>query len=83
MEYKVLVTISVPSIEEKFEMYLPVNKYIGDINFILSKIFNDVSKVCPVKKNALLCSVDTGLSYNPQLLLRDTDIRNGSELIFI
>lgn len=83
MEYKVLVNISIPLIEEKYEMYLPVNKYVGDICYILSKIFNDQSKVFPEKKNGILCSVDNGTIYNPQLLLRDTDIKNGTELIYL
>lgn len=83
MEYKVLVTIYLPEIEEKYEMYLPVNKYVGDILYTLSKIFNDSCKVFPERKNAILFNVDTGNSYNPQVLLRNTDIKNGSELIYI
>ena len=83
MEYKVLVNILIPSIEEKYEMYLPVNKYIGDICFTLSKIFNDQSKVFPCKKNGILYNVETGTSYDANILLRDSNIKNGTELIFI
>ena len=83
MEYKVLVNILIPEIEEKYEMYLPVNKYIGEICFTLSKIFNDQCKVFPIKKNGVLYNVETGESYNSQSLLRDTNIKNGTELIYI
>lgn len=83
MEYKVLITLLIPEIEEKYEMYLPVNKKIGDICYMLSKIINDLSKVYPEKKNGILYNVETGLSYSPGSLLRDTDIKNGTELIYV
>lgn len=83
MEYSVLVTILIPEIEEKYEMYLPVNKYIGDICYMLSKIISDLSKVYPEKKNGIIYNVDTGLAYSSHSLLRDTDIKNGTELIYV
>ncbi|MBR5662920.1 MAG: hypothetical protein IKX00_04685 [Bacilli bacterium] len=83
MEYKVLVTLLVPEIEEKYEIYLPINKYVGDICYKLSKIINDLSKVYPIKNNGILFNADTGVSYDPRTLLRNTDIKNGTELIYI
>lgn len=83
MEYKVLVNILIPEIEEKYEMYLPVNKYIGEICLTLSKIFNEQSKIFPVKNNGVLFNVETGELYDCGLLLRDTNIKNGTELIYI
>lgn len=83
MEYKVLVNISIPEIEEKYEVYLPVNKYIGEICFTLSKIFHEQSKSFPIKKNGVLFNVENGKPYDVKLLLRDTDIKNGTELIYI
>ena len=83
MEYKVLVTLLVPEIEESYEIYLPINKYIGDICCMLSKVISDLSKCYPEKKNGLLFSSDTGLPYDPAMLLRITDVKNGTELIYI
>lgn len=83
MDYKVLVNIQIPAVEEKYELYLPVNKYIGEICLTLSKIFNEQSKVFPIKNNGVLYNIETGALYNPNQLLRDTDIKNGTELIYI
>ena len=83
MEYKVLVTLLVPEIEENYEIYLPVNKYIGDICYKLSKIINDLSKVYPEKRNGILFNALTGTPYEANVLLRNTDIKNGTELIYI
>jgi len=83
MEYKVLIKLLVPEIEEKYEIYLPVNKYIGDICYKLSKIIGDLSKVFPEKKNGILFNAITGMPYDANVLLRNTDIKNGTELIYI
>ena len=83
MEYKVLVTLIVPEIEERYEIYLPINKYIGDICLKLSKIVNDLSKVYPIKNNGIIFNANTGVLYDSKTLLRNTDIKNGTELIFI
>ena len=37
MEFKVLVTILVPEIERNFEVYLPVNKTIGEVLKLIKK----------------------------------------------
>lgn len=81
MEYKVLIKLYVPEIEETYEMYIPVNKYIGEICELLCKLINDLSKVYPLKKNACLCNRYTGVIYEKNTIIRQTDIRNGTELI--
>ena len=42
MEFKVLVTILVPEIEKNFEIYLPVNKTIGEVLILINKEFFDI-----------------------------------------
>lgn len=81
MEYKVLIKLYVPEIEEKYEIYIPVNKTVGELAGLLSKIVNDLSKIYPVKRNASLCNRRSGLIYNNNQMIRESDIRNGTELI--
>lgn len=81
MEYKVLIKLFVPEIEEIYEMYIPINKTIGEISELLTKIVNDLSKVYPVKQNACLCNRYTGVIYEKTNLIRNTDIRNGTEIV--
>lgn len=81
MDYKVLIKIYVPEIEEEYEMYIPINKYIGEITYQLCKVINDLSKIYPLKNNAYLCNRRTGIIYDNYMFLRDTDIRNGTELV--
>lgn len=81
MEYKVLIKLFVPEIEEEYEMYIPINKCVGEIAELLSKIVNDLSKVYPIKKNACLCNRHSGVIYEKYFMIRQTDIRNGTELV--
>lgn len=81
MEYKVLIKLFVPEIKEAYEMYIPINKTVGELTLLLCKLVNDLSKVYPIKDNACLCNRHTGIIYEKNYLVRDTDIRNGTELI--
>lgn len=81
MEDKILIRLFVPEIEETYEMFIPVNKYVGELCELFCKLINDLSKVYPVRSNACLCNRRTGLIYEKNVLVRQTDIRNGTELI--
>lgn len=81
MEYKVLIKLYVPEIEESYEFYISINKYVGEIAESLNKIVNEISDILPIKANPNLCNRQTGNIYNKNYLLRQTDIRNGTELV--
>ena len=83
MEFKVLVTILVPEIEKNYEVYLPVNKTIGVILKYINKLLNEsTSGVYPIKDNLALCNRFTDEVYDINKYIRDTDIRNGTQLVF-
>jgi hypothetical protein len=83
MEFKVLVTILVPEIERNFEVYLPVNKTIGEVLKLINKLINEsTSGIYPMKNNLALCNRFTNEIYPFNKFVRDTDIRNGTQLVF-
>ncbi len=83
MEYKVLVTILVPEVEKNFEIYIPVNKTIGEILKLVNKLVNEsTSGIFPMKNNIALCNRFTNEVYSFNKFIRDTDIRNGTQLVF-
>ena len=81
MEYKVLIKLFVPEVDEAYEMYIPVNKYVGEIAILLTDVVKDLTKVFPERKNANLCNRITGQIYQKDYLIRQTDIRNVTELV--
>ena len=83
MEYKVLVKLFVPEIEETYEAYIPINRTVGHVVLSLNQLINSISGIYPLNQNLLLYNRRTGVPYDRGLLVRDTDIRNGTELVMI
>ena len=81
MLYKVLIKLYVPEIDEIYEMFIPINKTIGDISFSLCKLINSLSKEYPIKNNARLFNRIKVEIYNRNITIRESNIRNGSQLI--
>ena len=81
---KVFIVLEVPLIEQKFEVYIPVGKKIHKVAAILAKAVSELSGGhYPIKEDATLYSKQTGKPYNINLTVKDTDIRNGTEIILI
>lgn len=80
---KVFIIVHVPLIEEKYEVYIPIGKQIYKISSILGKAVSELSGGHFPIKEAVLYSKDTGKAYNINLTVKETDIRNGSELVLI
>lgn len=84
MDNKVLVSLFVPEIGNNYDIYLPVNKKIGNIIILLNKAINELSNGnYKLDSNNLLYNVETKQIYNPDILLANTNIRNGTKLLLI
>ncbi len=81
---KVFIIVEVPLIEERYEVYIPIGKKIHKVSSILSKAVSELSGGhYPIKKDAMIYSKLTGKPYNINMTVKDSDIRNGSEIILI
>lgn len=84
MEYKVLIKLYVPEIEQNFEMYIPINRTIVQVLVLINKVVSDAStNLYPIKTSLTLINRRTGTIYKNEEIVRNTDIKNGSELIII
>ena len=84
MNNKIFVIVEVPLIEQRYEVYIPVGKRINNAAQILSKAVSELSGGhYPVNPDATIYSKVTGKPYNINMTLKDSDIRNGSEIILI
>ena len=84
MEYKVLVSINVPSLETKFDVYFPVNRKVYSvINMFKISLFELSLGSFDMKKDYIMYNALTGSVYDMNTLIRDTDIRNGSSIILL
>lgn len=81
---KVFIIVEVPLIEERYEVYIPIGKKIHKVSSILSKAVSELSGGhYPIKNDAMIYSKLTGKPYNINMTVKDSDIRNGSEIILI
>ncbi|MBQ3468729.1 MAG: hypothetical protein IJH18_01550 [Bacilli bacterium] len=84
MENKVLVKLFVPYIESHYEVFLPVGKRIGDLVILLSKSLVEISNgYYDITNNERLYNRISGNAYDESQILKNTDIRNGTELIIM
>ncbi len=82
MEYKVLIKLFVPQIEQCYEMYIPVNRTVGQVIELMNKVVNDISSgIFPIKDGLNLMNRRDNIIYDYGQLVRETNIRNGSELV--
>lgn len=81
---KVLVKLIVPEIDQSFDIYLPINKKIGNIINLLNKYISEASgrELVESTSNSLY-NADTLELYSSDVLLINTSIRNGTKLVLI
>ena len=82
MTYKILIKLFVPEIEENFEFYIPINKHVEEVIEVLNKAVNEISfGVYPMKNNVKLINRRTGEEYDKGFYVRNTTIKNGTQLV--
>ena len=84
MNNKVLVTFSVPSLEAKYDIFIPVNRKVYNvINMVKNSLYELSNVAFMIEKDYILYSGLDGNAYDMNLLIRDTDIRNDSKVILL
>lgn len=84
MKNKVLVSLSIPEIDKKYDVYLPINKKIGNIINLLNKSISELTDGELILSTAnSLFNATTKEKYESDILLANTNIRNGTELILL
>lgn len=82
MDYKVLITLYFPEIEQSYELYIPINKTINQVIELIKQVVDDGASSLNLKNKAYrLANRRNNSIYHSNDIVRNTDIRNGSELI--
>lgn len=81
---KVFVKIIVPEIDSEYDVYLPVNKKMGNIINLLNKAICEMTNgELPISSDNIIYNRSTSERYSPDILLLNTNIRNGSVLVLV
>lgn len=84
MKNKILVELIVPELDEKFDLYIPINKKVGNIIVLLNRALKEISNGVYINSNkSCIYNQNTGEKYPMDILVRETNIRNAACLIIM
>jgi len=84
MNNKILVKLYALEFDRQFDVVLPVNYLVWKINKLVAKCIGDLCDVAlDLKSEFILINMKTNEIYSNNAIIRDTDIRNGTELIIM
>lgn len=84
MMNKVLIKLYVPTLGENYDIYIPVNEMVWKVNRLIVKLISDMSNDnFSIDRDYALINIDTGMIYNNNDIIINTDIRNASRLLLV
>ncbi|MBR2678539.1 MAG: hypothetical protein IKE63_03895 [Bacilli bacterium] len=85
MKNKVLIKAVFPSIDKSYDIRIPVNEVTWKVNKLIVKAIYDMNGIgIDIKNdNFLMINKVTGEVYKNNVSIIDTNIRNGTEIVFL
>ena len=84
MNNKVCIDLIVPAIEQRYNVFIPVNKKTIEIIFLLNKAINEISNGSfPITDDLSLINALDGTIYDVDKTILDNKILNSTKLILL
>lgn len=84
MKNKYLVELYVPALDQIYNLYIPANRRIGNVIVLINKALFEITNGEYKGSNSTnLFDRDSGNRYDPNQLVRESTIVNGTGLIMI
>ena len=82
MNNKILVEVIVPLLEERYEMFIPINKRISVIIKLIEKALKEMTNgYYPNKENSVIIDAETGNVFDINITVKESKMINGSKII--
>ena len=82
-ENKINIELIVPSIGEKYSVFIPVNKTVGEVITILNKLINEMTGYFSINNKTCLINTTNGVIYQYNIEIKKAGIQNGSTIALI
>lgn len=84
MKTKVIIKAIFPSLDRCYDIKIPVNEVLWKVCKLLSKAIYDMNgiNIDVMGSSFVMMNKTTGIIYNLNTTVIDTDIRNGTEIVF-
>lgn len=83
MNNKLLITVYVPVLEKRFDLFVPANKQTNEMVLLIEKAIKELSVGSYYKENLRIYRRDTFEELDYSNSLKKNNIINGTELIII
>lgn len=85
MKTKVMIKAIFPSIDKEYDIKIPINELVWKVNKLVTKAIYDMNGIRLDLKNDSFVMMDksTGKIYPNNAIILNTNIRNGSEIVFL
>lgn len=81
---KILIEVSLPAINETFEVYIPLDLKFYEITFLLSKMVTDLSNgLFIANEDSTLYEKESGKVININMSARELKFKNGDKLMML
>ena len=84
MNNKILIQVIVPTIEQKYEVYIPISKSVKKILYLIKKSINELTDgAFPLADNIRMYNQSTGEEINVNAIVKNSGLENGSKVLLI
>ncbi len=84
MKNKILIELEIPLIEKKYDLFIPINKKVGTIKRLIEQALIELTDgAYYMAEDTNLYNKDSGIIYDINKTVRDTDLKNGSGVILL
>ena len=81
---KILIELEIPLIEKSYDLYIPINKTIGTIKNLIEQSLVELTENAYIpKEDSNFYSKETGEIYDVNMIVRQTNLQNGSRIILV
>lgn len=79
---KVLISLFVPSVGEKYDVYIPLFLTVAEVSEMLTQMLEEIQSQRYVSSGKeVLCSLDQKVILEREKTLRDYHVQNGEHLL--
>lgn len=83
MNFRVYVVIEMPVIDKKYELLVPIDRRIYELINLLKKNIPALTEDYYENNEPYLFNKATGEIYNMNLIIKNSNIKNGTRLVLI
>ncbi len=81
---KILIELEIPLIEKKYDLFIPINKKIGTVKKLIEIALIELTDgAYLIAEDTNFYSKESGVIYDINKTVRDTDLKNGSRIILL